>query len=93
MITSFDRLKRRKSFCHRFLRHSERYRTIWMKTAFQSAVNRQVAGSNPARGANSKIPEMKCRAAPEIGNEGAQAVDFNRRLVVVRDHTWYIVAS
>src|SRR5713101_4867225 len=51
MITSFDRSKRRKSFCHRHFRHSECYRAICTETAFQSAVNRQVAGSNPARGA------------------------------------------
>ena len=59
MITSFDRSKRRKSFCHRHFRHSERYRAICTETAFQSAVNRQVAGSNPALGANSKSLKFK----------------------------------
>jgi len=34
-------------------------RAICTETAFQSAVNRQVAGSNPARGANSKSLKLK----------------------------------
>ena len=69
-----------KALCDRDLTGTKRYQVLPPKIVLSSAVNRQVAGSNPARGANRRPPQTPRRLTSGlIPGPSGRAITWSER--------------